>query len=140
MSDRKTVKNATSAERIIHVKNDSDYILYALSVSSHISYDDKVPAKQVIRELCHRLDKFMPGRVYKEGKWPILFGRARWIKSNGQSRYLTFFEKLKYRYTGKTPDGLLPDMAGRKRAKCSTCGFSGGERCCCAPDLGDSQK
>ena len=123
-------KVSTSAEHIIHVKNDSEYILYAMSVSRQLSYDDKVPAKHVIRELCHRLDSFMPGRVYKEGNIILGFGRVRWIKSNGQARYLTYFEKLKYRFTGKTPDGLTPNMASRKTDKCKTCAWGNGKYCC----------
>ena len=45
------------------------------------------------------------GRIYTTGKI-FIFNKARWINSDGYSRYLTFFERVKVFITRKAPDGL----------------------------------
>ena len=84
---------------------DKDLISKARGMSSHLSYDREL--KNVVRELCHHLEAHVAGRFYLgSGQRIMIFGKVRWIKPNGQSRYLTFFERIRLALTKTDPDGI----------------------------------
>lgn len=112
---------------------DHELILKALGICACLTYNEEPQGstKMIIRELCARLDKHVPGRVHKKTDGYL------WIELCGRSRYLSWLESIKWRITGRTPDGLLSRRGYNRPKKCTQCMFGGYDKCCCDPEYTD---